>query len=72
MKDNGIKFGAFRAGYIQGNGCRKLMSCGGEIAKYMTELLQSMPAGQKNFSDKEIGELFGVYARLLGHLEAFF
>ena len=31
-----------------------------------------MPAGQKNCSDKEIGELFGVYARLLGHLEAFF
>ena len=29
MKDNGIEFGAFRAGDIQGNGCRKLMSCGG-------------------------------------------
>ena len=38
-KDNGIKLGAFRAGYIQGNGCRKLMSCGGGIAKYMTEFL---------------------------------
>ena len=72
MKDNGIKFGAFRAGDIQGNGCRKLMSCGREITKYMTEFLQNMPAGQKNCSDEEIGELFGVYARLLGNLEAFF
>ena len=36
MKDNGIKLGAFRAGDIQGNGCWKLISCGGEIAKYMT------------------------------------
>ena len=43
MKDNGIDFGAFRAGDIQGNGCRKLMSCGGEITKSMTEFLQSMP-----------------------------
>ena len=72
MKDNGIEFGAFWAGYIQGNVCRKLMSCGGEIKKYMTEFLQSMPAGQKNCSDEEIGELLGVYARLLGHLEALF
>ena len=72
MKYNGIKFGAFRAGDIQGNGRRKLMSCGGGITKYMTEFLQSMPAGQKNCSDEEIGELFGVYDRLLGHLEAFF
>ena len=39
MKDNGIKFGAFQAGDIQGNGYRKLMSCGGEITKYMTEFL---------------------------------
>ena len=39
MKDNGIEFGAFWAGDIQGNGCRKLMSCGGEITKYMTEFL---------------------------------
>ena len=39
MKDNGIKFGAFWAGDIQRNGCRKLMSCGGEITKYMTEFL---------------------------------
>ena len=31
-----------------------------------------MPTGQKNCSDEEIGELFGVYTRLLGHLEAFF
>ena len=31
-----------------------------------------MPEGQKNCSDEEIGELFGVYARLLGHLEASF
>ena len=31
MKDNGIKFGAFWAGGIQGNGCRKLMSCGGRL-----------------------------------------
>ena len=48
------------------------MSCREEITKYMTELLHSMPAGQKNCSDEDIGELFGVYARLLGHLEAFF
>ena len=26
----------------------------------------------ENCSDEEIGELFGVYARLLGHLEALF
>ena len=70
MKDNGIEFGAFRAGYIQGNGCLNLMSCGGGVTKYMTEFLQSMPAGQKNC--KEIGELFRVYAQLLGHLESFF
>ena len=31
-----------------------------------------MLAGQKICSDEEIGDLFGVYARLLGHLEAFF
>ena len=31
-----------------------------------------MPALQKIFSDKDIGELFGVYSRLFGHLEAFF
>ena len=72
MKDNGIEFSAFWAGDIQGNGCRKLMSRGGEITKYMTEFLQSMRAGQKNCSDEKIGELFGVYARSLGHLEAFF
>ena len=48
------------------------MSCGGEITKYMAEFLQSMLSGQKICSDKDIGELFGVYARLLGHLEAFF
>ena len=60
LKDNGIKFGAFQAGYIQGNGCRKLMSCGGEITKYMTDFLQSIPAGQKNCSDEEIGEFFRV------------
>ena len=48
MKDNVIKFGAFRAGDIQGNVCRKLMMCGGEITKYMTEFLQIMPVGQKN------------------------
>ena len=39
MKDNGIEFGAFWAGDIQGNGCRKLMSCGGEITKFMTKFL---------------------------------
>ena len=39
MKYNGIELGAFQAGDIQGNGCRKLMSCGGEITKYMTEFL---------------------------------
>ena len=72
MKDNRIEFGAFRAGDIQGNGCRKLMSFGGEITKYITEFLQSMPEGQKNYSDKEICELFRVYARFLGRLEAFF
>ena len=38
----------------------------------MTDFLQSVPAGQKNCSDEEIGELLGVYARLLVHLEAFF
>ena len=27
MKDNGMELGAFWAGDIQGNGCRKLMSC---------------------------------------------
>ena len=48
MKDDGIKFGAFRAGDIQGSGCQKLMSSGGEITKYMTKFLHSMPAGQKN------------------------
>ena len=48
------------------------MSCGGEIKKYMTEFLYSMPEGQKNCSDEEIGEFFEVYARLLVHLEAFF
>ena len=48
------------------------MSCGGEIKKYMTEFLHSMPAGQRHCSDEEIGELFGVYTRLLGHLEDFF
>ena len=31
-----------------------------------------MPAGQNIFSNGEIGYLFGVYARLLGHLEVFF
>ena len=72
MKDNGIKFGAFRAGDIQRNGRRKLMSSGGEITKYMTEFLLSMPTGQKTCSDEDIDVLFGVYNRLLGHLEAFF
>ena len=38
-KDNGIEFGAFRVGDIQGNGCRNLMSCGGEITKYMADFL---------------------------------
>ena len=57
---------------MQGNGCRKLISCGGDITKYMTEFLQSMTVGQKNCSNEEIGELFRVYARLLGHLEALF
>ena len=38
----------------------------------MTEFLQSIPIGQKNCSDEDIGDLFGVYARLLGHLEALF
>ena len=48
------------------------MSCGGEITKYMAEFLQSMLSGQKICSDKDIGELFGVYVWSLGHLEAFF
>ena len=47
MKDNGIDFGEFRAGDIQGNRCRKLMSCGGDITKSMPEFIQSMPTGQK-------------------------
>ena len=51
MKDTGIGFGAFRAGDIQGNGCKKLMSCGGDITKIITEFLQSMPTGQKKCSD---------------------
>ena len=72
MKDNGIDFGAFRAGDIQGNICREIMSCGGGITKSMAEFLQSIPEGQKNCRDEDIGELFGVYDRLLGHLEAFF
>ena len=72
IKDNGINFGVFWAVDIQGNGCWKLMSCEGEITNSMTELIQSMPSVQKNYSNKEIGELFGVYARLLGNLEAFF
>ena len=55
MKCNGINFGTFQAGYIQGNGFRKLISCGGDITKSMMELLQSMPAGQKNCSDKDLG-----------------
>ena len=38
----------------------------------MTEFLQSIPEGQRIFCDEEIGELFGVYAWLVGHLEAFF
>ena len=31
-----------------------------------------MTEGQKNCSNEEIGELFGAYAQLLGHLGAFF
>ena len=38
----------------------------------MKDFLQGMPAGQKNFSNEDIGDFFGVYAWLLGHLEAFF
>ena len=47
MKDNRIESGAFQAGVIQGNGCQKLMSCRGEITKYMTDFLKYMPAGKK-------------------------
>ena len=72
MKDYGIDFGSFQGGDIQGNGCRKIMSCGGQITKTIKDFLQSMPAGQKNCDDQEIGELFDLYARLLGHLDAFF
>ena len=60
MKDNRIDFGTFRSGDIQGNGFRKLMSCGGEITKSMTEFLHSIPEGQKSCSDEEIGEFVGV------------
>ena len=60
VKDNRIDIGAFWAGDIQGNGCQKLMNCGGGITNIMTEFVQSMPAGQKHFSEEEIGELFGV------------
>ena len=35
MKDSEIDFGAFRAGDFQGNGCRKLMSFGGDITNSM-------------------------------------
>ena len=62
MKDNGINFGAFRAGDIQGNGCRKLMIYGGEITKIMTEFLHSIPERQKNCSDEDIGEYHGATA----------
>ena len=48
------------------------MSCGGENTKSMTEFLHSMPEGQENCSNKDIGELLGVYTRLLGHLEDLF
>ena len=48
------------------------MSRVGGITKSVAEFLQSMPAGQKNCSDEEIGESFGVYARLLSHLGSFF
>ena len=54
-KCNGINFGTFQGRYIQGNGCRKLISCGGEIKNSMMELLQSMLAGQKNCSDEDLG-----------------
>ena len=60
MKDNGIDLGVFRAGDIQGNGCQKLMSYGGQITKIMTDFLQIMPAGKNICSEEEIGELFGV------------
>ena len=56
IKDNGIEFGAFWSGDIQGNGCRKLMSCAGGITKSMTEFLQSIPA----FGD--LGEYAGERA----------
>ena len=61
MKDNRIEFGSFRAGDIQWNGCQKLRGFGGEITKYMTQFLHSMPAGHKYFNKEEIDELFGVY-----------
>ena len=72
FKDNGIDYGEFWVGDIQENGCRKLISCGGDITKCMLDFLQSMPAGQKNCSHEEIGDLFRMYAQLLDHLEAFF
>ena len=43
MKYNGINFGQFRVGDIQGGRCRKVMSFGEEIPKSMTEFLQSIP-----------------------------
>ena len=72
MKDYGIDFGSFQGGDIQQNGCRKIMSCGGQITKTIKDFLQSMTAGQKNCDDQEIGELLDLYAQLLVHLDAFF
>ena len=72
MKDYGIYFGSFQGGDIQRNGCRKIMSCGGQITKTIKDFLQSMPAGKKICDDQEIGEIFNLYARLLSHLDAFF
>ena len=43
----------------------------GDYKEY-DKFLHSMPEGHKNYSNEDIGELFGVYARLLVHLEAFF
>ena len=61
MKGNGIEFGAFRARDIQGNGCRKLMSCRGEITKSIPEFLQSMPV---------FGNLVEDYGERAHHEEA--
>ena len=54
IKHNGIDFGAFRAGDIEGNGCQNQMRCVGDITKSMTEILQSMVGGKKNAATRRL------------------